>query len=63
MNNLYLFNTTTGGKCKSIYLLALTDLDGRIIGVMMSFMMVFYTGMETAQSVVNGPIVKVMSAL
>jgi len=34
MNNLYLFNTTTGGKCKSIYLLALTDLDERIIGVM-----------------------------
>ena len=34
MNNSYLLNTTTGGKCKSIYLLALTDLDGRIIGVM-----------------------------
>ena len=34
INNLYLFNTTTGGKCKSIYLLALTDLDERIIGVM-----------------------------
>jgi hypothetical protein len=33
-NNSYLLNTTTGGKCKSIYLLALTDLDGRIIGVM-----------------------------
>jgi hypothetical protein len=32
--NSYLLNTTTGGKCKSIYLLALTDLDGRIIGVM-----------------------------
>ena len=25
---------TTGGKCKSIYLLSLTDLDGRIIGIM-----------------------------
>jgi len=32
--NSYLLNTTTGGRCKSIYLLALTDLDGRIIGVM-----------------------------
>lgn len=32
--NSYLLNTTTGGKCKSIYLLSLTDLDGRIIGVM-----------------------------
>jgi hypothetical protein len=32
--NSYLLNTTTGGKCKSIYLLALTDLDERIIGVM-----------------------------
>ena len=32
--NSYLLNTTTGGKYKSIYLLALTDLDGRIIGVM-----------------------------
>jgi hypothetical protein len=33
-NNSYLLNTTTGGRCKSIYLLSLTDLDGRIIGVM-----------------------------
>jgi len=33
-NQSYLLNTTTGGKCKSIYLLALTDLDERIIGVM-----------------------------
>ena len=33
-NPSYLLNTTTGGKCKSIYLLSLTDLDGRIIGVM-----------------------------
>ena len=33
-NNSYLLNTTTGGKCKSIYILSLTDLDGRIIGVM-----------------------------
>lgn len=32
--NSYLLNTTTGGKCKSIYLLSLTDLDGRIIGIM-----------------------------
>ena len=32
--NSYLLNTTTGGKCKSIYLLSLTDLNGRIIGVM-----------------------------
>lgn len=33
-NPSYLLNMTTGGKCKSIYLLSLTDLDGRIIGVM-----------------------------
>ena len=33
-NPSYLLNMTTGGKCKSIYLLALTDLDERIIGVM-----------------------------
>jgi len=33
-NQSYLLNATTGGKCKSIYLLALTDLDERIIGVM-----------------------------
>lgn len=33
-NHSYLLNTTTGGKCKSIYLLSLTDLDGRIVGVM-----------------------------
>ena len=32
--NSYLLNTTTGGKCKSIYLLSLTDLDDRIIGIM-----------------------------
>ena len=33
-NPSYLLNMTTGGKCKSIYLLSLTDLDGRIIGIM-----------------------------
>ena len=44
-------------------IIRMRTLLGRIIGVMMSFMMVFYTGMETGQSVVNGPIVKTMSAL
>ena len=33
-NPSYLLNMTTSGKCKSIYLLSLTDLDGRIIGIM-----------------------------
>jgi hypothetical protein len=33
-NPSYLLNATTGGNCKSIYLLSLTDLDGRIIGIM-----------------------------
>jgi hypothetical protein len=44
-------------------IIRMRTLLGRIIGVMMSFMMVFYTGMETGQSIVNGPIVKTMSAL
>jgi phage-related protein len=38
-------------------------LMSRIVGIMMSFMLIFYTGMETGQSVVNGPIYKVVSAL
>ena len=31
--NSYLLNTTIGGKCKSIYLLALTDLDLSLIHI------------------------------
>jgi hypothetical protein len=30
---------------------------------MMSFMLIFYTGMETGQSVMNGPIMGVIKAL
>lgn len=44
-------------------IIRMRTLVGRIMGVMMSFMLIFYTGMETGQSVVNGPIMKVFSAL
>ena len=44
-------------------IIRMRTLMARIIGVMMSFMMVFYTGMETGQSVVNGPIMSVVRAL
>jgi hypothetical protein len=44
-------------------IIRMRTLLSRIMGVMMSFMLVFYTGMETAGSVVNGPIVKTFKAL
>lgn len=44
-------------------IIRMRTLMSRIIGVMMSFMLIFYTGMETGQSVVNGPIMKVFKAL
>lgn len=44
-------------------IIRMRTLLSRIMGVMMSFMLIFYTGMETGQSVVNGPIVKTFEAL
>ena len=44
-------------------IIRMRTLLSRIMGVMMSFMLIFYTGMETGQSVVNGPIMSVMRAL
>jgi hypothetical protein len=44
-------------------IIRMRTLMSRIVGVMMSFMLIFYTGMETGQSVVNGPIMKVFKAL
>ena len=44
-------------------IIRMRTLMSRIMGVMMSFMLVFYTGMETGQSVINGPIVKTFEAL
>jgi hypothetical protein len=44
-------------------IIRMRTLLSRIMGVMMSFMLVFYTGMETGQSVMNGPIMSVVRAL
>jgi hypothetical protein len=44
-------------------IIRMRTLMSRIIGTMMSFLFVFYTGMETAGSVVNGPIVKTLSMI
>ena len=44
-------------------IIRMRTLMSRIIGVMMSFMLIFYTGMETGMSVMNGPIVKTFEAL
>jgi phage-related protein len=44
-------------------IIRMRTLLSRIVGVMMSFLMVFYTGMETGQSVMNGPIMGVIRAL
>lgn len=44
-------------------IIRMRTLMSRIMGVMMSFMLIFYTGMETGQSVINGPIVKTFEAL
>lgn len=44
-------------------IIRMRTLLSRIMGVMLSFMLIFYTGMETGSSVVNGPIMAVMRAL
>jgi hypothetical protein len=44
-------------------IIRMRTLLARIMGVMMSFMLIFTTGAQTVQSVANGPIMKVMSAL
>lgn len=44
-------------------IIRMRTLLSRIMGVMMSFMLIFYTGMQTGESVVNGPIMKVFKAL
>lgn len=44
-------------------IIRMRTLLSRIMGVMMSFMLVFYTGMETTQSVINGPIVRTFERL
>ena len=44
-------------------IIRMRTLLSRIMGIMMSFMYVFYTGMETGQSVMNGPIMGVVKAL
>ena len=44
-------------------IIRMRTLLSRIMGIMISFMYVFYTGMETGQSVMNGPIMGVVMAL
>lgn len=44
-------------------IIRMRTLMGRILGIMMSFVLMFSTGMQSAQSVQNGPIMKVFSAL
>ena len=44
-------------------IIRMRTLMSRIMGIMMSFMLIFYTGMETGQSVINGPIYKTFEAL
>jgi hypothetical protein len=44
-------------------IIRMRTLMSRIVGIMMSFMLIFYTGMETSRSVVNGPIYQVFSRL
>ncbi len=44
-------------------IIRMRTLMSRIMGIMMSFMLIFYTGMETGESVMNGPIVKTVEAL
>lgn len=41
----------------------LRSVIGRITGVMMSFVMIFYTGMQTGESINNGPIMGTMRFL
>lgn len=44
-------------------IIRMRTLIGRLIAVMYSFVYIFYTGMETGQSVVNGPVGGVMNFL
>ena len=44
-------------------IIRMRTLLSRIMGVMMSFMLIFYTGMQTGESVMNGPIMSVVKAL
>jgi hypothetical protein len=44
-------------------IIRMRTLLSRIMGIMMSFMYVFYTGMQTGESVMNGPIMGVVKAL
>ena len=44
-------------------IIRMRTLMGRVTGIMMSFMYIFYGGMQTGESVVAGPIGKTMSVL
>lgn len=44
-------------------IIRMRTLLARVVGIMMSFMYIFYGAMDTGQSVVNGPIGKTMSFL
>lgn len=44
-------------------IIRMRTLMGRVVGIMMSFMYIFYGGMQTGQSVANGPVGKTMSVL
>ena len=44
-------------------IIRMRTLLARVMGVMITFVNVFYTGGQTAESVVNGPIIKTMSFL
>ena len=44
-------------------IIRMRTLLSRIMGVMLSFMLIFYTGMQTGESVMNGPIMAVVKAL
>ena len=44
-------------------IIRMRTLLSRIMGVMMSFMLIFHTGMNTGESVMNGPIMSVVRAL
>ena len=44
-------------------IIRMRTLLSRIMGIMMSFMLIFYTGMQTGESVMNGPIMAVVKAL
>jgi hypothetical protein len=44
-------------------IIRMRTLLSRIMGVMISFMLIFYTGMNTGESVLNGPIMKAVDLL